>query len=236
VASADTQSTHPPCTTCSSITNQHHQETNVNTNRSGRRRSSLTTATATLAATGLLLAACGSDDDGNGDTPDATDAPTGSVDDGGTDTTAAPDTEGGAGGDGETIRLWLNGGDTPDELVEYAVAEFNELHPDVTVEFERQQWTGIVEKLTTALSSSDSPDVVEFGNTQAQSFEAAGAVVDLSEHREELGGDDLLQSLLEASTYEDSLYAVPYYAGARIMIYNTELFEAAGVDIPTTLG
>ena len=42
--------------------------------------------------------------------------------------------------------------------------------------FERQQWTGIVEKLTTSLSSSDSPDVVELGNTQAQAFEAAGAL------------------------------------------------------------
>ena len=38
---------------------------------------------------------------------------------------------------------------------------------------------GIVEKLTTSLSGSDSPDVVEFGNTQAQTFEAAGAVTDL---------------------------------------------------------
>ena len=48
---------------------------------------------------------------------------------------------------GETIRLWLNGGDTPDALVDYAIAEFNKIHPDVTVKFERQEWTGIVEKL-----------------------------------------------------------------------------------------
>ena len=94
---------------------------------------------------------------------------------------------------------------------------------------------GIVEKLTTSLSSSDSPDVVEFGNTQAQAFEAAGAVADLTPHQAELGGDDLLQSLLEAGTYDGKLYAVPYYAGARIMIYRKDLFEAAGVEIPTTL-
>ena len=131
--------------------------------------------------------------------------------------------------------MWLNGGDTPDELVNFAIAEFNKIHPDVTVKFERQEWTGIVEKLTTSLSSSDSPDVVEFGNTQAQAFEAAGAVVDLTPHAADLGGDDLLQSLLEAGTYDGKLYAVPYYAGARIMIYRKDLFEAAGVEIPTTL-
>lgn len=200
----------------------------MNQTRTARRRAPMIRIGAAIAAAGLLVAACGSDDDDSS----STDAPA--------DTTAAgtdPATEGtdGASGSGETIRLWLNGGDTPDELVDYAVAEFNKIHPDVTVEFERQQWTGIVERLTTALSSSDSPDLVEFGNTQAQTFEAAGAVVDLTEHSEELGGDDLLQSLLEAGTYDDSLYAVPYYAGARIMIYRTDLFEEAGIEVPTTL-
>ena len=53
-------------------------------------------------------------------------------------------------------------------MVEYAVAEFNKIHPDVKVVLERQQWTGIVERQTTALSGSDAPDVVEFGNTQSR--------------------------------------------------------------------
>src|SRR5690606_2512077 len=105
-----------------------------------------------------------------------------------------------------------------------------EIHPDVTVEFERQEWTGLVEKLTTALSSSDSPDVVEFGNTQAQTFEAAGAVIDLTAEKEALGGDDLLQSLTEAGTYDGAFYAVPYYAGARVIIYRKDLFEKAGLE------
>ena len=204
-------------------------------------RSSRTVRLAALvAATSLVVAACGGDDD---------ETPAG-ADDTAQDDTAQGDTAQGdtAQGDtaqdatapeataegGETIRLWLNGGDTPDELVDWAIAEFNALHPDVTVQFERQQWTGLVEKLTTSLSGSDSPDVVEFGNTQAQTFEAAGAVVDLSEHREALGGDDLLQSLLEAGTYDGSLYAVPYYAGARVMLYRTDLFEEAGIEVPTT--
>ena len=100
-------------------------------------------------------------------------------------TTAAPSPETNApaatdAAAGTTIRLWLNGGDTPDDFVKFAIAEFNKIHPDVKVTFERQQWTGIVEKLTTALSSSDSPDVIELGNTQAQAFEAANALKDLT--------------------------------------------------------
>jgi N,N'-diacetylchitobiose transport system substrate-binding protein len=176
---------------------------------------------AVLAAAGMLVAACGDDDDAASETT------------AGAATTGA-DTTAGSGG-GETIRLWLNGTDTPDDVVQYAITEFNKLHPDVTVKLERQQWTGIVEKLTTALSGNDAPDVVEFGNTQAQSFEAAGAVVDLTEAKAGLGGDDFLQSLEEAGTYDGKLYAVPYYAGARVVIYRKDLLEKSGVAIPTTL-
>ena len=195
-----------------------------------RKRSSRTVRlAAVLAATSIIVAACGDDDDAadaDEAAPAASEAPAAA-----TEAPAESATEGG----GETIRLWLNGTDTPDALVDYAIAEFKKIHPDVDVQLERQQWTGLVEKLTTALSSSDAPDVVEFGNTQAQAFEAAGAVMDLTQYRDDLGGDDLLQSLLEAGTYEGSLYAVPYYAGARIVIYRKDLFEEAGIEVPTTL-
>jgi N,N'-diacetylchitobiose transport system substrate-binding protein len=198
----------------------------------------LKSVAATLAALTIMVAACGSDSKSSSNTsastttagstattPAATAAP-GTV----APTTAAPSS-----GGGSTIRLWLNGGDTPDGFVNYAITEFNKIHPDVKVVFERQQWTGIVEKLTTALSSSDSPDVVELGNTQAQAFEAAGALMDLTAKKADLGGDDLLQSLVEAGTYSGKFYGVPYYAGARVMLYRKDLFQKSGIQIPTTI-
>jgi len=201
---------------------------------------------AALAALPLLAAAaaCG-DDSGSSDNnattaaPSATTAAPAATTAAPAATTAAAETTeppitGGTGEAGE-IRLWLNGGDTPKAFVEYAIAEFNKIHPDVKVTFERQQWTGIVEKLTTALSSSDSPDVIELGNTQAQAFEAAGALMDLTDKKADLGGDDLLQSLVEAGTYDGKFYGLPYYAGARVMLYRKDLFEAAGLSVPTTI-
>jgi N,N'-diacetylchitobiose transport system substrate-binding protein len=171
-----------------------------------------------LAAIGLAgvlaLAACGSDDD------DAAG--------GGSLEAPAADTE-------ATLRVWLNGPDTPDEMIELAKDEFAEQYPNVTVEVERQEWDGLVNRLDTVLPTDDSPDIFEVGNTQAQSYEAAGAMVDLTEFKEDLGGDDLVDSLVEAGTYEDRFYGVPYYGGARIVVYRKDLFEQSGLQIPTTL-
>ena len=198
-----------------------------------------------LAALTMAMSACGSDTKSS----PATDAAPGSqapaVTSAPTDTAAPAATAApaetvpapiiGGTGEGGELRLWLNGGDTPDDFVKFAIGEFNKAHPDVKVTFERQQWTGIVEKLTTALSSSDSPDVIELGNTQAQAFEAAGALQDLTASKAALGGDDLLQSLVEAGTYDGKFYGVPYYAGARVVLYRKDLFAKSGISIPTTI-
>jgi N,N'-diacetylchitobiose transport system substrate-binding protein len=174
-----------------------------------------------LAAIGLAgvlaLAACGSDDDDA-----ASDGSGGSLE------APAADTE-------ATLRVWLNGPDTPDEMIELAKDEFAEQYPNVTVEVERQEWDGLVNRLDTVLPTEDSPDIFEVGNTQAQGFEAAGAMVDLSDHKDALGGDDLVDSLVEAGTYDGSFYGVPYYGGARIVVYRKDLFQASGLQIPTTL-
>lgn len=133
------------------------------------------------------------------------------------------------------IRVWLVGADTPQEARDYLVDTFEEENPGSTLVIEEQQWTGLVDTLTTALSSSDSPDIVEVGNTQAPAFTSVGAFRDLSGLYEDLGGDDLLPGFVEAGTYDGTFYAAPYYSGARVVFYNTAQYTEAGVEVPATL-
>lgn len=144
---------------------------------------------------------------------------------------------GGTGGGDESaeLRVWLVGPDTPEEARTYLIETFEEENPGSTLVIEEQQWTGLVDTLTTALSSSDSPDIVEVGNTQAAAFTSVGAFLDLTDEYEALGGDDLLPGFVEAGTYDGAFYAAPYYSGARIVFYNTEQYAQAGVEVPATL-
>lgn len=142
-------------------------------------------------------------------------------------------------GDGATtgaeIRVWLVGSDTPQEARDYLKQTFEAENPGNTLVIEEQAWGGLVDKLTTSLSGSDSPDVVEVGNTQAAAFTSAGAFLDLTGDYEALGGDDLLPGFVEAGSFDGSFYAAPYYSGARVVFYDTAMYDELGLSVPTTL-
>ncbi len=134
------------------------------------------------------------------------------------------------------IRVWLNGPDTPQEARDWLKTTFEKDNPGSTLTVEEQQWDGLVEKLTTALSSeSDTPDVVEVGNTQAPTFTEAGAFTDLTDDLGDLGGDDLLQGFVDGATEDGKTYAVPYYAGSKFVFYRKDLFAKAHLKVPTTM-
>ena len=139
-------------------------------------------------------------------------------------------------GDGATVKVWLVGSDTPDEAREYLETTFEEQNPGSDLVIEEQQWDGLVDKLSQAMTDpKTSPQIVEVGNTQSTTFTSAGAFTPLDDKYEELGGDDLLSGFVEIGTWDDTLYAVPYYAGSRLVFYSKAAYEAAGVEVPTTL-
>jgi N,N'-diacetylchitobiose transport system substrate-binding protein len=141
-------------------------------------------------------------------------------------------------GDGESasgdIRVWLNGSDTPDAARDYLKTTFEEENPGSTLTIEEQSWTGLVDKLTTSLSGSDSPDIVEVGNTQSPAFTSAGFFREITEDEfQSLGGDDLLGGFVEAGDWEGKHYALPYYAGSRAVFYTPQV--TGSTPVPTTL-
>jgi N,N'-diacetylchitobiose transport system substrate-binding protein len=134
----------------------------------------------------------------------------------------------------KTVRVWLVGTDTPQPVRDYAIAEFKKATGAKLV-IEEQVWDGLVDKLTTALSGNDSPDVVEVGNTQAVAFTSVGAFEDITDKKAELGGDDLLTGFVEGGSYDGKFYAAPYYAGSRLVFYRKDLLKTAGLEVPKTL-
>src|SRR5215472_2222038 len=87
-----------------------------------------------------------------------------------------------------------------------------------------QNWTGYIAKYTSALAGSTGvPDVIEIGDTDTPTFAAAGALTDLTAAKGQFDNSGTwLSGLEQSSTYSSKLFAVPYYAGDRIVIYRKD--------------
>ncbi|MFE2750937.1 sugar ABC transporter substrate-binding protein [Actinosynnema sp. NPDC059335] len=139
------------------------------------------------------------------------------------------DSGSGDSGEPKTLTVWLMDGSAPTTLTDALHKEFQDSHPGVTVKYEIQKWNGIQEKLTTALTSNNPPDVIELGNTQTAKFAAEETLLDLSGKAGELNGDQWLGGLKDSLTWDGKQYGLPFYAANRTVIYRTDLFEAAGI-------
>ncbi|GAA0580172.1 extracellular solute-binding protein [Paractinoplanes ferrugineus] len=168
-------------------------------------------AAALAAATVLTLGACSS----------------GSGSGGGGDDAAAkvPTTR----GEGKTITVWVMDGDYTADTLAALDKQFTQA-TGAEVDLQIQQWEGITTKISTALSTAGTPDILDLGNTQVPGYAANGGLLDLTRYRADLKqGRTWLAGLEEPATVDGALYAAAGFAGARAVIYNKKTWAAAGI-------
>ncbi|MEV7681066.1 sugar ABC transporter substrate-binding protein [Streptomyces sp. NPDC088341] len=137
----------------------------------------------------------------------------------------------------ETLTVWLmsDAQSTWPELVKDVNDQFKAKYPNVTVKVQYQQWADKAKKLDAALAGDKYPDVVELGNTETMTYILNGALGEIDPAKYE-NSDTWIKGLKDTCTFEGKQFCVPYYAGARVALYNKDMFKAAtGSDVlPTT--
>jgi N,N'-diacetylchitobiose transport system substrate-binding protein len=128
------------------------------------------------------------------------------------------------------ITVWLMGDAQSNwpEAVAAANQAFGQKHPGVDVKVQYQSWGDYKTKFEATLAAGNAPDVIEFGNTDTPKYTAAGALAPLNKSDFPNSGT-WLSGLAKAGVYNGKTYAVPYYAGARGVIYRTDQYKAAGI-------
>src|SRR5438132_2763348 len=133
-------------------------------------------------------------------------------------------------GQADKIVVWLQN-DAQNgwpEAVALANRNFKAQHPGVEVDVQYQSWGNHLQKFDAALAGGDAPDVIELGNTEMTKYMAAGAFKSLTQSAFP-NNKTWLQGLKGSCQYNGKLYGVPYYAGARAVIYRTDQYKAAGI-------
>ncbi|SEK31537.1 extracellular solute-binding protein [Streptacidiphilus jiangxiensis] len=137
---------------------------------------------------------------------------------------------------GKTLTVWFMSGSNTPKWTAQVQADFEKAYPGAKLNIQVQQWNGIGQKVTTALSENTPPDVLEMGNTQTAGYAATGGLMDLTSVKSELGGDKWAPNLNNSAVFNGKQYAAPWYFTNRVVIYNKKLWTAAGLtSAPQTL-
>ncbi|MFE2846091.1 extracellular solute-binding protein [Streptomyces scopuliridis] len=137
------------------------------------------------------------------------------------------------GDDSVTVTVWLMKDSVSDDFLKRFVSDYKKEHPSVELDIKIQEWTGIGEKVLTALDGGDTPDVIEVGNTQVAQYAESGNLRDLTlESVRDLGSEDWLPGLAQPGSINGAQFGIPWYAANRVVIYNKDLFALAGIEEP----
>ena len=133
--------------------------------------------------------------------------------------------------DGITVWLMVDAQNGWPEAVAAANAAFKQQHPGVDVDVQYLTWGEHLTKFDASLAGGNAPDVKELGNTETVKYMAAGALADITPQKGSFPNSRTwLKGLADSVTFNGKLYGVPYYAGARAVIYRTDLYRQAGVS------
>ncbi|QIP83320.1 extracellular solute-binding protein [Streptomyces sp. Tu 2975] len=144
--------------------------------------------------------------------------------------TSGPDSD--AAGGTDELTVWIMRDSVSDGYLTRFEKDFEQRHKGTALDIQIQEWDGIGEKITAALAGRDAPDVIEVGNTQVAQYAASGGVKDLTDKVGELAGADWLPGLADPGKIDGKQYGIPWYAANRVVIYNKDLFAAAGIAAP----
>lgn len=106
-------------------------------------------------------------------------------------------------------------------------------NPQLRVNVTVLNWESAWARINAAADTGQGPDVVELGSTWVASILSKNVLEPVpSELIQSLGGTGIFLPALWSSTHlyrDNTSYALPWYGGARVAYYRTDLFKQAGV-------
>jgi sorbitol/mannitol transport system substrate-binding protein len=113
------------------------------------------------------------------------------------------------------------------------MGEFNALHPDITVEWVTLEENVLRERVTTDIATKGGQfDVLTIGTYEVPIWGRQGWLVSLNDLPEAWDKADLLPAIAGGLTVDGELYAAPFYGESSMVMYRTDLMEAAGLTMP----
>ena len=106
--------------------------------------------------------------------------------------------------------------------------KFMAANPGITIRMEVTVSNGLPERVLTALSSGAPPDIIEVQHGWVNGYAQADLIVPLTDVIQER--EDFTPAALNYVTWNDQLWAIPYRIETHAIIFNKDLWTAAGLN------
>ncbi len=143
--------------------------------------------------------------------------------------------------DGTNLVFWMQAyGSDPSiqrAALDKVTADFQE-QTGISVEYNIVDWNSASQKLTLACTGGEAPDVADIFFTKSLATMSSDeyGLMELNDLVEEMGGEDTwITAGKDEACVDGDWYGIPWRADTRVLLYNTEDFENAGItEAPTT--
>jgi multiple sugar transport system substrate-binding protein len=135
----------------------------------------------------------------------------------------------------DMLAFWWSDSPRDAKVLTDTFTAFEERHPGVKITFD-DTGTAHLEKLMTNMAAGTPPDIFAVHTAWMVQVAAAGQLVDwtpFAEAEPETAQlDDYFPAQLGFYTYNNGLYALPYYSGPSCIWYNKDIFREKGLKTP----
>lgn len=116
------------------------------------------------------------------------------------------------------------------------INEWNEANPEIQVSREaidRSDSYAYENKITTATTSNDLPDILYVDGPNVSYYAANGLILSVDDYFTQKDKQDFMPCTIQQCTYDDKLYAMSATESSVALFYNKDYLDAAGIEYPS---
>lgn len=114
--------------------------------------------------------------------------------------------------------------------------EFEEQHDNVKVNVEHivktGEGSGYNDRINAAITTGELPDVITLESVHTASYVDSELLLPLNDYLDQPVLDSYLDTIVDAGSVGDNVYALQSFDLSAPVFYNVDLFEAAGIEVP----
>jgi multiple sugar transport system substrate-binding protein len=135
------------------------------------------------------------------------------------------------------ISYWHTMSDPETAQLDNVIAAFEEQNPGITIEPTRYAYDDFKQAILTGLASGDAPDTARMDIAWVSEFADQGALMQLDGVMEGFDGlaANTFPGPLSTNYWQGHYYGLPQNTNTQVLLWNTEDFEAASAEVPSTM-